>query len=77
MLPAYAENINNLDGGKDRKEGFFMKKSKLFLKGILGLLLVFGLVLAGCDNDGGGGDNNGSGDGGGDWGGDPTLYVRM
>jgi hypothetical protein len=40
-----------------------MKKSKLFLKGILGLLLVFGLVLAGCDN--GGGDNNGSGDGGG------------
>jgi hypothetical protein len=34
----------------------FMKKSKLFFMGILGILLVFGFVLMGC-----GGDDNGGG----------------
>jgi hypothetical protein len=40
--------------------GFFMKKSKFFLMGISGIVLVFGLMLTGCPTDGGGTteDNN-------------------
>jgi hypothetical protein len=34
---------------KTHKEAF-MKKSKLFLMGILGMVLVFGLTVIGCDN---------------------------
>ncbi|MDR1175725.1 MAG: hypothetical protein LBK83_09700 [Treponema sp.] len=35
-----------------------MKKSKLFLAGMAALLLTFGLVLAGCPTDGGGGGSS-------------------
>jgi len=34
-----------------------MKKSKLFMAGVLALLLVLGLVLAGCGDDGDGNNN--------------------
>jgi hypothetical protein len=37
-----------------------MKKSALFLTGISGILLVFGLVLAGCPTDAGGGGGGGN-----------------
>jgi hypothetical protein len=38
-----------------------MRKSKLFLAGMAALLLSFGLVLAGCPTEDGGGDEPGSG----------------
>jgi hypothetical protein len=39
-----------------------MKKRNVFLTGILGMMLVFGLVLAGCgDSDSGGGGDDGGG----------------
>jgi hypothetical protein len=43
-----------------------MKKSRIFLLGMLAVLLTFGLVPAGCDNgttgnDGNGGNNNNNG----------------
>jgi hypothetical protein len=38
-----------------------MKKGNVFLTGILGMMLVFGLVLAGCDDSGGGGGSGGDG----------------
>jgi hypothetical protein len=37
-------------------------KSKLFLEGMFGILLTFGLVLAGCDNGTTGGGSSGGGD---------------
>jgi hypothetical protein len=43
-------------------------KKKMFLAGIPGILLVFGLILTGCSNgttDNGGGNGNGNGNGGG------------
>ena len=46
-------------GTGNQKEGVFtMKKSKLFTAGVLALMLILGLVLAGCPTDGGGGNNN-------------------
>jgi hypothetical protein len=36
--------------GRRNKEGFFMKKSKLFILGILGVLLTCGAVLLGCSD---------------------------
>jgi len=38
------------DSGKDRKGGFFMKKGKILIVGLIALLMACGLVLAGCDN---------------------------
>jgi hypothetical protein len=37
-------------GGKDRKGGFSMEKSKILLVGLIGILMAGGLVLAGCVN---------------------------
>ena len=35
--------------GKDRKGGFSMKKSKILVVVLIGLLLAVGMVLASCD----------------------------
>jgi hypothetical protein len=48
-------------------------KSKLFLEGMFGILLAFGLVLAGCDTGGGGGDGGGNPSGGNPGGNPVTL----
>jgi hypothetical protein len=46
--------------GKNQIYGgiFSVKKSKWFMTGTLGLMLAFGLVLAGCDQGNGGGGNS-------------------
>ena len=36
------------DGGKNRKGVFFMKKGKIWIVVLIGLLLAGGLVVAGC-----------------------------
>ena len=38
------------DGGKDRKGGFSMKKGKILVVVLIGLLLIGGMVLIGCGN---------------------------
>jgi len=37
------------NGGKDRKGGFSMKKSKILIVGLIALLMTVGLVLVGCE----------------------------
>jgi hypothetical protein len=52
MLPAYAVN-NNFVGGLKTQRNISMKKNKLFLLGLLGMVLTFGLVfMMSCDNGG-------------------------
>ena len=50
-------------GGKDREGGFFMKKGRILIVGLIALLMACGLVLAGCnkDSDDGGGNNSDGG----------------
>jgi hypothetical protein len=36
------------DSGKDRKGGFSMKKSKILIVGLIGLLMAGGFVFASC-----------------------------
>jgi hypothetical protein len=44
--------------GKTAKEGFSMTKNKFFMMGTLAMMLAFGLVLAGCENDADDGGSN-------------------
>jgi hypothetical protein len=56
VLPAYAEDIHNVDGGKDHKGVLQMKKVNFSVLGIAALALAFGLVFAGCGNGSTGGE---------------------
>jgi hypothetical protein len=50
MLPAYAEDINKIERYKNRKGVIQMNNKKFRMMGVLAVLLIFGLVSAGCDN---------------------------
>jgi hypothetical protein len=59
MLSAQAVTHKKFDGGKDRKEFFFMKKTIWKLIGIIALAAIIGLGLTGCSTDSGGGPDDG------------------
>jgi hypothetical protein len=40
-----------MTAGKTAREFFMMKKSKILIVALIGLLMAGGLVLAGCDDD--------------------------
>jgi hypothetical protein len=57
-LATYVENINNLDGGKDRKETTMKKRQGLII-GFAVLMIAAIFTLVGCDNGTGGDPGNG------------------
>jgi hypothetical protein len=54
-----------------------MKKRNVFLLGLLAILLAMGMVLTGCDADGGESGDSGGGSSGGGGGGSSTVTYKI